>query len=52
MFITAAAITARAGGQPFLAGPGSADGIDANRLRTGYHSLAARILTALAAAGF
>ncbi len=52
MMITAAQITARAGGQPFLAGPGSADGIDANRLRTGYHSLAERVLAALAAAGF
>lgn len=33
-------------------GPGCADGVDNNRLRTGYHSFAERLLTALAGVGF
>ena len=52
MYVTAQRITARTAGAPMLAGPGSADGVDANRMRTGYHSFAERLLTRLPQLGF
>jgi hypothetical protein len=52
MFATAQAIVGRYGGEPMLAGPGSADVTDSNRLRTGYASFAIRVLAALGTAGF
>jgi hypothetical protein len=52
MFETAQTIVARYGGEPMLAGPGCADVTDTNRLRTGYASLAARLLPRLTGAGF
>jgi hypothetical protein len=51
VFVTAKQIVADVGSEIVLAGPGSADLTASNRLRTGYHSLAERILTGLAAAG-
>jgi hypothetical protein len=51
IFVTAKQIAADVGSEIVLAGPGSADLTASNRLRTGYHSLAERILTGLAAAG-
>jgi hypothetical protein len=51
MFATAKEIACELGSDIVLAGPGSADLTASNRLRTGYHSLAERILTSLAAAG-
>ena len=48
MFVTAQHHRVRTpGSATLLAGPGSADGTDSNRMRTGYHSLAERILTRL-----
>jgi hypothetical protein len=52
MFTTAQGIVGRYGGEPMLAGPGCADVTDTNRLRTGYASLAVRLLAGLAGAGF
>ena len=52
MFVTAQTIVARYGGEPMLAGPASSDGTDSNRLRTGYASLATRLLPGLRDAGF
>ncbi len=52
MFVTAQRITARVSGSPMLAGPGSADGADSNRMRSGYHSFGERLLTRLAELGF
>ena len=52
MFASAQTIVARYGGEPMLAGPGSADVTDTNRLRTGYASLAGRLLSGLPGAGF
>lgn len=52
MFASAQTIVTRYGGEPMLAGPGCADIIDTNRLRTGYASLAARLLAGLAPTGF
>jgi hypothetical protein len=51
IFVTAKEIVAEVGSEIVLAGPGSADLTVNDRLRTGYHSLAERILTGLAAAG-
>ena len=51
MFVTAKQIADDVGSDIVLAGPGSADLTVSNRLRTGYHSLAERILTELGAAG-
>lgn len=51
MFVTGKQIADDVGSDIVLAGPGSADLTVSNRLRTGYHSLAERILTELAAAG-
>jgi hypothetical protein len=51
IFVTARQIAHDVGSDIVLAGPGSADLTASNRLRTGYHSLAERILTGLAAAG-
>ena len=51
MFITAKQIASDVGSDIVLAGPGSADLTTSDRLRTGYHSLAERILTTLAEAG-
>jgi hypothetical protein len=51
VFVTAKQIVADVGSDIVLAGPGSADLTASNRLRTGYHSVAERILTGLAAAG-
>ena len=52
MFATAKTITARYGGEPMLGGPGPADSVVDTRLRTGYDTLADRLLPALAAAPF
>ena len=51
IFVTAKHIAAEVGSEIVLAGPGSADLTASNRLRTGYQSLAERILTGLAATG-
>ena len=51
MFVSAKQIADDAGSDIVLAGPGSADLTGSNRLRTGYHSLAERILADLSAAG-
>jgi hypothetical protein len=51
MFITAKQIASDVGSDIVLAGPGSADLTTSDRVRTGYHSLAERILTNLAEAG-
>jgi hypothetical protein len=51
MFVTARQIADEVGSDIVLAGPGSADLTAGNRLRTGYHSLAERILADLDAAG-
>ena len=51
MFVTAKQIADDVGSSIVLAGPGSADLTMSNRMRTGYHSLAERILAALSAAG-
>ncbi|MFL5899618.1 MAG: hypothetical protein ACJ75S_00240, partial [Solirubrobacterales bacterium] len=52
MFQTAAAITAPYGSAPGLMGPGTSDGTDTNRLKTGYASLVNRLLDSFGAAGF
>ena len=52
MFATAKTIVARYGNEPMLGGPASADSVGDTRLRTGYDTLATRLLPALAAAGF
>jgi hypothetical protein len=52
MFVAAQSITARVASSPMLAGPGSADGVDSNRMRSGYHSFGERLLTRLAELGF
>lgn len=52
MFVTAKAITARYANEPLLAGPGCSDGTDTNRIKTGYASLANRLLSTLGAQGF
>jgi hypothetical protein len=49
IFVTAKQLADAAGSDIVLAGPGSADLTASNRLRTGYHSLAERILTSLVA---
>jgi len=51
MFVTAKQIADDVGSDIVLAGPGSADLTMSNRLRTGYDSLAERVLTDLSAAG-
>jgi hypothetical protein len=50
MFVTAKQIADDVGSDIVLAGPGSADVTTSHRLRTGYHSLAERILRNLTAA--
>jgi hypothetical protein len=52
MFATAKTIVARYGNEPLLGGPASADSVGDTRLRTGYDTLASRLLAALSAAGF
>lgn len=52
MFRTGQAITAQYGGAPGLMGPGASDGVDTNRLKTGYASLMNRMLDAFGASGF
>ena len=52
MFVTAKALAAKTPYAPMLAGPGCADGVDSNRMRTGYHSFAERLLTRLTELGF
>ena len=52
MFQTGQAITAGYGGAPGLMGPGTSDGTDTNRLKTGYASLINRLLDAFTASGF
>jgi hypothetical protein len=52
MFATAKAIVARYGNEPMLGGPGSADSVGDTRLRTGYDTMATRLLTALSGDGF
>ena len=52
MFVTAQRIQSRTVNAPMLAGPGCADGVDSNRMRTGYHSFAERLLTRLPQIGF
>ncbi len=47
MFARAQRIAGRVTNGPLLAGPGCADGVDSNRMRTGYHSFAERLLTRL-----
>jgi hypothetical protein len=51
MFVTAKQIVDEVGSELVLAGPASADLATSNRLRTGYQSLAERILTRLTAVG-
>jgi hypothetical protein len=52
MFVTAQKLSKRHAVTPLLAGPGSADGVDSNRMRTGYHSFGERLLTRLKELGF
>lgn len=52
MFKTGQTITSGYGGAPGLMGPGTSDGTDTNRLKTGYASLVNRLLDAFTASGF